>query len=1184
MAKAKHVFADLYCPLAESNETCDLSRVPNGLLLCDRLHEGPPRILGTFDGWAVALQCKTCAHQWYVCSLCHSTRKRIYSKLQLKNHTQNEKHKRHAGKHIEKRPKTYSADPLQQDQEISKNQEQEVDEEADSLVFDDVADISEAPLDLPEELTKRCPISHALGTSLISLLDIKQAEKLSFSDQISEKFFQNARLRRPGESGNAAGMAYLLLLSHFQRELSPEDLFQERKYLNYADLLLEMQIAEMFLNMPRTRVLDFVSVLHGSHALGCEDGYHNAIRVTSSAFYDGYSAPQFAHELMAEQARKYRTLIPSTVAEANKYYIQNKFSILKNLPKPKVKDDIHGHAYVGIIDCIRDALAYPNARIDSISGGSADEIRWLSESNKAKDIFKRHRLAGLRERLKMLGHDDTDQIDNGMVEARSLEHNIRTEEEVLSSYYMLWNDDIDVNSAAMQGRANVWIKSMTIAQPPDDTNRVANTYPIACGGKGVSHNAVERKINDEVEMLEKGLTFFVGALNKKVKIRFSLMANLADQPERRSANYLLGTNSIYHSRTAVSANHFHMYNQGVLRACACCEAKMTEHLQQNTSNDVLSCKQCLSWDALKTGCDLALTPLPEGYPNPTKHKLPNNGRVVKKDGIHYLRPSRITYNTLKQAVITAHTGFVHNGWSMGNCRTFLTTEGINDNFIQLFQSHANRAKALSTATGEILQELQEDRESNPQLYEQAPFPANWVRLYQDLCDTVDAPMHLLFLGLVDSTMELIQMVLTSNEQNNQFIAVCAKYLNAILDMSLDWIKLRPYVGGKFYGWNSENYQGFARIMLWFYQNISRFPPKDQHKDAPPPDLPQTKWKVAHFRYWLKIRRLESEGRREVLVERVANYQKQETVPEPMPLVVIETAEIELLVTRLLDMLERIMSATVDKSASIRSTKYAICLFINAYDDVEAKIIKPKKKPSCISKPNFLCLLNIPEAMERYGPVRSLWEGKIQGEGFLRFVKPEMTQGLRTNWSFNLISNCLLTKSFRNITDDNEQWEHAETSSPDFLRLSRGMFHKYQSALQVNHAIFSVRSENKEPISVILVQPHSTNQDSIKIFAVVHDYTTLLEIEGPVLQQAQARAEGRFKFGLTYYALSVANNGKLLDWEREVVPSFGDKTPKIGYALLLPLLENNATEDNRLFAIVACNWKVLSANTPIHKLL
>jgi hypothetical protein len=51
----------------------------------------------------------------------------------------------------------------------------------------------------------------------------------------------------------------------------------------------------------------------------------------------------------------------------------------------------------------------------------------------------------------------------------------------------------------------------------------------------------------------------------------------------------------------------------------------------------------------------------------------------------------------------------------------------------------------------------------------------------------------------------------------------------------------------------------------------------------------------------------------------------------------------------------------------------------------------------LSKYNFPCLLNLPEVLAEFGPIRNLWEGGYQGEGYLRKTKPRLANGLKKNW-------------------------------------------------------------------------------------------------------------------------------------------------------------------------------------------
>lgn len=1186
-------------------------KVPETLLMCPKLHSKyRPEVLGVYESWAIALHCQECDHKWYVCNRCNNTRARLYTLRQLKNHS-TKQHKTNSCKESNGgKKRKLMADA--QFQEWNENFDTELDDIASTnSTSQELSNIRENTKDEREGISDILKIAqNVLGSSYVMLYDIRQHEPLGFSNKRSEKFYQNCRLRYPGEAGNEAGMAYLVLLSQIQRELQPHDFFERRKHLLRSHLMLQMQIAEICLSLPRTSQQNFVSVLGGSFSVGCEDGYHNAIANVNGIFNQLYStssfiesdaiqnriAHPFDHCLIKERAHQHSAKIPRYVSELNKYYNQNRFSILENIPRPPVLTDIEGHAYVSIIDCIRDALGHPGARIASIPSPSKQPnrkghdkfVEELIHCSKAKDLYndlnkKYHR--GGCEILPGSTLAETKKTQERFAEMHDIP--LDSLEDVLYCYLIFWHDDADPQSSSMQGRANVWVKTVTIGQPLDDSNRVENTYTIACGEKGLSHDAVERKINLELEVLSKGIPFYVGALNKKVKVCFGVLATLADQPERRSANCLTGGGSIFHARTAVSADHNYLYEKGVLNSCRDCKIKLIECYKSNipASNSLLntwSCDKCLNWNVLQENNNqLALCPLPKGYPDPNlfEHLLPA-GRIVisSDDGVKFLmQPFRITYDSLKAAVDIAHIGVVEHGWTKATCKAFLSSEGINENFFATIYLHANRALALRELQSEVHDELLEDSELHPEAYMKASYPAQWQRPCQELRDTIDALMHLMFLGIVNTTMEKAQDSLAAKDQNAAFIESSSKYPKSILAMTLDWLKLRPYSGGKFYGWNSENYQGFARLMPWFYQNYAEYPAQDQHKYAPPANKPPKNWTVKEHQYWLKIRNLDATGNKCDLITRVREYMNQEVVPQPIPRQFVTASQMEHVMVSLNEMLQCIMSRRVNEGL-IQKTGYAIRIFLTAYDEMESILRETKikkKKPSCISSYNFLCLLNLPEAMARYGPLRALWEGKIQGEGILRHVKSEMTQGMRKNWAANLMKNCLDTKQFKNITNEKENNVVVGPRSKDFLRQSSGMFHRYSSVMEVQHALLATNRDNKSTISVILVK----EEHLVRIFAVVHDYETVLELSGPIYNG------NKLKFGFTYYGFGVAGDGQLLTWPTQVLSSVSPNPPVVGFGLLLPLLDKDiGTEANRKFALISSNWKHLSSETELHHLI
>jgi len=61
----------------------------------------------------------------------------------------------------------------------------------------------------------------------------------------------------------------------------------------------------------------------------------------------------------------------------------------------------------------------------------------------------------------------------------------------------------------------------------------------------------------------------------------------------------------------------------------------------------------------------------------------------------------------------------------------------------------------------------------------------------------------------------------------------------------------------------------------------------------------------------------------------------------------------------------------------------------------------KNKPRYIEKSNYLCLMNLPTILEKFGPIRNYWEGGSIGEKSLQEAK-YLWYGYTRNWSMNMM--------------------------------------------------------------------------------------------------------------------------------------------------------------------------------------
>jgi hypothetical protein len=129
------------------------------------------------------------------------------------------------------------------------------------------------------------------------------------------------------------------------------------------------------------------------------------------------------------------------------------------------------------------------------------------------------------------------------------------------------------------------------------------------------------------------------------------------------------------------------------------------------------------------------------------------------------------------------------------------------------------------------------------------------------------------------------------------------------------------------------------------------------------------------------------------------------------------------------MIQLCMKAYMDDD-EIEQLEMIIRMFLTKFDHVDAMLKNQEKiGPTWISSYNFLCILNIPNMIRRYGSLRHIWEGGECGEGFIRKVKRELKTGLRNNWRCwvmtNLLRNISYHDLFQQLNNDTKCNQHVE---------------------------------------------------------------------------------------------------------------------------------------------------------------
>ena len=105
----------------------------------------------------------------------------------------------------------------------------------------------------------------------------------------------------------------------------------------------------------------------------------------------------------------------------------------------------------------------------------------------------------------------------------------------------------------------------------------------------------------------------------------------------------------------------------------------------------------------------------------------------------------------------------------------------------------------------------------------------------------DVPMHLLFLNVQKSTVNLILDWCTFvNNDRKKLMCSFVEIFEYIFELKLEWCKILPIGSCTFGGWVSENWMGFGRVMKWALSTILNMKSyKDLQKEMD--ELPQSKW-------------------------------------------------------------------------------------------------------------------------------------------------------------------------------------------------------------------------------------------------------------------------------------------------------------------------------------------------------
>ena len=202
-----------------------------------------------------------------------------------------------------------------------------------------------------------------------------------------------------------------------------------------------------------------------------------------------------------------------------------------------------------------------------------------------------------------------------------------------------------------------------------------------------------------------------------------------------------------------------------------------------------------------------------------------------------------------------------------------------------------------------------------------------------------------------------------SRRTKAFNTLTRRLLTPIVEMGLDWCKVIEVESG----WVSDKYLAFAILMKWYYHPLMVLQPDADYK------------KICRLN---DINNCVGNLLSMISIVMIREVKIKDTLDEL-------NREIRIFLTYI-----HTISTSMDEYDSTNNVKTKDT---GSTVHIIEQDRNKKRTPYWIKKYNYMSLLNLPDAMNLYGPLINLWEGANKGEGYLRFAKPMIKDIHSVNW-------------------------------------------------------------------------------------------------------------------------------------------------------------------------------------------
>jgi len=487
--------------------------------------------------------------------------------------------------------------------------------------------------------------------------------------------------------------------------------------------------------------------------------------------------------------------IPRNHNDAVRSCLGGQYGIFNNLPCPSVHH-IGGHACMKIGDIISQHMAIGRGFLFTVSPSTSTDN---DINNGQSRIYEGiHGCIAMSELIESMQNANEDGTEN--------------------SYYgwiTTWSDSF-LRSYVKQKLNNVWMYTITLPDPDQNSLSPFHTYCVAAGSGNLDHTPVIDWYSKELTDLMKGKNYYCGQRKITLHAKIGVVAVLADRPEKA---FVLKTSLLgIHGRMASWAADI---DPDILSDCKECFKRRLSLIfnDRHSCSNLSVCHDCCQWDLDSTSASVKRIAPPERYPHECEPDSPDIpvGREMR---VTHIRPIKQTFEWLTKAVLLAAHNVKSGCWKKGVMDSYLRTCAVATSVRDLIWMVCRPGSLVANAIqneneNELPIGIENEIEDGyvPILGTQSNVvPALW---YSPMLmnSYLDCGMHLVFHGIVAYCVERIEEFMVDQGLTQKFDRLVNTYLIDIQALRLDWCKMK-FLPKK--QWLAENELAFARIIPFVY--------------------------------------------------------------------------------------------------------------------------------------------------------------------------------------------------------------------------------------------------------------------------------------------------------------------------------------------------------------------------------